>query len=513
MNYKICSNKLGGNVGKVYLIEKKEPPNDKKIAKIFEYQGHEHYIRERNILLDLLNNNNPHDDDYIIKLRNDNIILDFMGQFPLSSNYLLFDYLNNGNLNEYIYNSENYTPFAENFVKIIGYKLLKGLKTIHHKRICHNKIELKNIMFDHDFNPIIIHFSEATRNNNNFRKDFIGFAEVLGQLMTSGKMVNIRYEKEKKHFVIIDPFQRKINDKKFWDMNKNISTQFLNLFNLLVKSKKPLIIDELLNNEWFNEVRNNDDNVRKIEDELKAYLNSRHEGILLLNQIKIDNIDVDSILTSQNSNSNENNSLFNFGSLNSDRSLDYCEGDSHYNLEIQTINFEPKGILFNYIEINFNKNIDDIENNINFLLIDFMNDLEKKINKNMKNNIDSVEWDKEHLSFDVNFKENILYEDNLPNDDEYSEEDEDNKCTQSNNNEDNDSIYGEIFEDNDTEPLILKVELFKYIGENNYESSKEKYYLMFNYTQGEIHNYHYFMNIIKEKAKYLLLKINKKKND
>ena len=338
MNYKICSNKLGGNVGKVYLIEKKEPPNDKKIAKIFEYQGHEHYIRERNILLDLLNNNNPHDDDYIIKLRNDNIILDFMGQFPLSSNYLLFDYLNNGNLNEYIYNSENYTPFAENFVKIIGYKLLKGLKTIHHKRICHNKIELKNIMFDNDFNPIIIHFSEATRNNNNFRKDFIGFAEVLGQLMTSGKMVNIRYEKEKKHFVIIDPFQRKINDKKFWDMNKNISTQFLNLFNLLVKSKKPLIIDELLNNEWFNEVRNNDDNVRKIEDELKAYLNSRHEGILLLNQIKIDNIDVDSILTSQNSNSNENNSLFNFGSLNSDRSLDYCEGDSHYNLEIQTIN-------------------------------------------------------------------------------------------------------------------------------------------------------------------------------
>jgi hypothetical protein len=296
-------------------------------------------------------------------------------------------------------------------------------------------------------------------------------------------------------------------------MNKNISTQFLNLFNLLVKSKKPLIIDELLNNEWFNEVRNNDDNVRKIEDELKAYLNSRHEGILLLNQIKIDNIDVDSILTSQNSNSNENNSLFNFGSLNSDRSLDYCEGDSHYNLEIQTINFEPKGILFNYIEINFNKNIDDIENNINFLLIDFMNDLEKKINKNMKNNIDSVEWDKEHLSFDVNFKENILYEDNLPNDDEYSEEDEDNKCTQSNNNEDNDSIYGEIFEDNDTEPLILKVELFKYIGENNYESSKEKYYLMFNYTQGEIHNYHYFMNDIKEKAKYLLLKINKKKND
>ena len=146
-----------------------------------------------------------------------------------------------------------------------------------------------------------------------------------------------------------------------------------------------------------------------------------------------------------------------------------------------------------------------------------MNDLEKEIkcNKNMKNNIDNVDWSKDHLSFDVNFKEDILYEDNSPNSDEYSEEDEDNECIQNNNenNEDNDSSYGEIFEDNDAEPLILKVELFKYIGENNYNSSKEKYYLMFNYTQGEAHNYYHFMNIIKEKAKSLLSKINKKKND
>lgn len=516
MNYKISSNQLGGNVGKVYLINKKEPPNDQKIAKIFEYQGHEHYVRERDILLDLLHNNNPHDGDYIIKLRNDEIIIDFMGLFPPSSNYLLFDYLKHGNLNEYLYNMDIYTPFAENFVKIIGYKLLKGLKTIHHKKICHNKIELKNIMFDDDFNPIIIHFSEATKNNNNFRKDFVGLAEVLGQLMTSGKMVNIRYDKEIKHFVIIDPFHKRIIDKVFWGKNKNISTQFLNLFNLLVKSKKPLIIDELLNNEWFNDVKNNDNNARRIEDDLKAYLNSRHKGILLTNQIKIDNIDIDSILTSQNSNSNENNSLFNFGSLNSDRSLEYCDEDNH-NLEIQTINFEPKGILFNFIEINFNKNINDIDNNINLTLNDFMNDLEKEIkcNKNMKNNIDNVDWGKDHLSFDVNFKEDILYEDNSPNSDEYSEEDEDNECIQNNNenNEDNDSSYSEIFEDNDAEPLILKVELFKYIGENNYNSSKEKYYLMFNYTQGEAHNYYHFMNIIKEKAKSLLSKINKKKND
>jgi serine/threonine protein kinase len=510
MNYIISSNQIGsGSVGKVFKIQTKEHPYKYKIIKIFEEQGYDLYIREKNILLDL-SNNNPNDNDYIIKISNEQVILDFMDNFPLNSTYLLFDYLKHGNLNEYLYNMEKYTPFSENFVKVIGYKLLKGLKKIHDNKICHNKIQLKNIMFDDDFNPIIIHFNEATRNNTNYRKDFFGFAEVLGQLMTSGKMLNIKYEQ--KHFVIIDNFHRKIKDKTFWTLNKNISPEFIKLFDLLIKSKKPLIIDDLLNNEWFNGIKNNDDNVRKIEDDLKKYLNSIYEDILLLNQIKMPNIDINSILNSQNSNSYEK-SLINLGSLNSDRSLEYIEEDNYYNLGIKTINFEPEGILFNYIEINFSNNrYDDEDNNTNILLIDFMKDLEKLIKKNIEKNIYSIEWDKEHLSFDVNFKENIIYDDNLANCDKYSEEDECNECIQ-NNNEDNDSRNDEIFEDNDDEPLILKVQLFKYIGEQNCESSKEKYYLMFNYTQGEIHNYHYFMNIIKEKAKSLLLNINKNKND
>ena len=64
-----------------------------------------------------------------------------MDHFSPNSNYLVFDYLKHGNLNEYLYNMEKYTPFSEKFVKIIGYKLLKGLKKIHHNQICHNKIE------------------------------------------------------------------------------------------------------------------------------------------------------------------------------------------------------------------------------------------------------------------------------------------------------------------------------------------------------------------------------------
>ena len=60
--------------------------------------------------------------------------------------------------------------------------------------------------------------------------------------------------------------------------------------------------------------------------------------------------------------------------------MEYIEEDNHFNLEIKTINFEPKGILFNYIEINFNNIRNDADDNLNFFLIDFMNNLEKIIN-------------------------------------------------------------------------------------------------------------------------------------
>ena len=66
----------------MYLIQNKNHENDYKIVKIFEEQGNDHYIREKNILQDLLNNDNPTDNDYIIKLKTDEIILDFNGQFP-----------------------------------------------------------------------------------------------------------------------------------------------------------------------------------------------------------------------------------------------------------------------------------------------------------------------------------------------------------------------------------------------------------------------------------------------
>ena len=66
---------------------------------------------------------------------------------------------------------------------------MQGLQKCHEKNILHNRIDLKNIMLDSEFNPVIIHFSESNLiNDNNFQKDFEGLGLTLAKLMTSGKL-------------------------------------------------------------------------------------------------------------------------------------------------------------------------------------------------------------------------------------------------------------------------------------------------------------------------------------
>ena len=86
-----------------------------------------------------------------------------------------------------------------------------GLKKCHEKNISHNKLDLKNIMLDDDFNSIMIHFSEASIiTNNNFNKDFLMLELILTKLVTSGKFNTIIYDKKiKKYFI-----KSNINAKK-----------------------------------------------------------------------------------------------------------------------------------------------------------------------------------------------------------------------------------------------------------------------------------------------------------
>ena len=197
MNFRIVSNQIrGGSPGKLYLIMEIDNQNNVLVAKIFHAQYFEQYNNEKRIL-ELLSSDNPFN-NYIIKIKNININL---VDIPDEMHFILFDYLQFGKLSKYLLHMELFTPISQDYVKIIGFKLLKALKVMHDNDVSHNKIDLNNIIFDNEFNPIIINFSEARRDNyNNFIDDFRGLGKTLAKLMTNGRFLNFEYY-EKKNFL------------------------------------------------------------------------------------------------------------------------------------------------------------------------------------------------------------------------------------------------------------------------------------------------------------------------
>ena len=236
-NYRIISDQIGsGIIGKVHQIQLVQQPYTILIAKIFEEKGEEQYNNEKNILSIILNLN-IYNNNYIIKLKNIYIILDFINYFPYNSKYILFDYLQYGNLSKYLSNINQLSDIPEQFTKLICYKLLKGLQILHNNNISHNKIDINNIMFDNNFNPIIIHFSEAFINHdNNYKNDFRGIGKIIAKMMTSGKYMYLKFNKIKKYFEIIDCAKRKIRETDFWNIFKEkIGKEFTNFFDKLLK--------------------------------------------------------------------------------------------------------------------------------------------------------------------------------------------------------------------------------------------------------------------------------------
>ena len=497
-NYTIISENIGsGAIGKVYIIEKINPPSTKLIVKKFDNSERERYEKEK-FILSKFSNSNESNNKYIIKLKNIYISID---ELPYNSNYLLFDYLEYGNLNKYLENNYCFTDIPEIYAKLICYKLLKGLKTIHDNGICHNKMNEKNIMFDNEFNPIIIHFSEAYMNNDNiFRKDFQGLARIIAKLITSGKFMNIRLSKKYKYIVILDNAQREIKESEFWQ-NVEVKKEFIDFFNLLLKSKLPLNIDDLLNNIWLKDIKdidnNNSDNTKKlkeIENNLKNDFGNIYLKILEFEKQNNKQIitDINSIINIEN-NTNEKNSLIN-NFIDTYKSSEITNEKSYmFNLEIRNINNKPEGILFDYLEIIINSNNDDY-NKPKFFYY-FMYNLKSNIDKfeNLKKTFDNSE---QYLSFNVSFEESKINEeidDNDINKDKYVDKNDKN---------DNLLIDELIFDEDENENLEIKIELVKYNSIN--EIDNERYFLMFNYIQGETYDYYHYLNMIKKMAKELL---------
>jgi hypothetical protein len=398
---------------------------------------------------------------------------------------------------------ENYPDISEEFVKLFCFKLLKALRIIHSYKICHSKLDILNIMLDSEFNPTIIHFSEAfiINNINNLRKDFEGLANILASMITQGKVLHCKYDHTKKYFEITDNFKRKLRDTKFWKMyeesQKKDIKKFISFFNRLIKTKIGNI-DELFNHEWLIDLSRNVNYLNEIENQSRIYFQKRYQYLFesKKNESSI-KVDLNSILNEPiNYNTNLFNNQFNKGECNND--------EYKYNLEIRKIENEPKGILFDYIEIitnNINNNNNKEKSCIPYnFMIEFQNCIES-LNLEI-----AIKFSKQNLSYTLTIndqknneikdqKNNEIKEDDTNNSDDCQEE-----C--------NDFIDDDrSSEEDDSESLIIKIELLQYNKKNDYDDYYiDKYFLMFNYIQGEIYDYYFYLKKLKEEAKILLSK-------
>ena len=498
INYYICSNQMNTGINcKVFKVKEINPPNRVYVVKIFDETRYREYEDEKAILL-LLSNNNNSENDYLIKLKNIDIRLEYSANYSMNSRLLVFDYIIHGTLAEYLLMMTNINLIEEKYVKLISYKLLYGLKKCHVNNICHNSIDIKNIMFDNDFNPIIIHFNDASLIHDNiFKRDFVGLGIVLAKLITSGYFSVYGFDKKSQKYVFKCKLNRSnkkdiLEENKFWNLfeeinNIKISNEFKKFFELLVKSKNQLNIDELINNEWLKDIINNKN---ELEKELKEEFQTNYNAIMKSKSEDTYNLDINSILDIPQTQNNDDssNSLINeclgigekekVSAINSIRSLEDEEIMNYENKFIKTIKNEPKDIQFNYIEINVEEN-----NNLYIKALDkFMMDLQKKIKEfKYEQTFDIiVDPDVKYWAFSVSFEENDINQE--------SEEEE------------IELIYEDI-NDSNLIPLIISIELYKLEKEQKdidlIKPLNQKYYLMFNYIQGNVEDFYEYLKIIK----------------
>ena len=80
-----------------------------------------------------------------------------------TTSYYVIDYFSHGNLLDYI---EKSNGLSEKLAKMIFKKIVERIQFCHNKNICHLDIKPANIVFDNEFEPIIIDFGLSLKIND-----------------------------------------------------------------------------------------------------------------------------------------------------------------------------------------------------------------------------------------------------------------------------------------------------------------------------------------------------------
>ena len=231
------------------------------------------------------------DDDYVNK--QPYFVIDFY------SRSLLFYYI------EFL-KTVSTRSFPEKYAKVIFKKILKAFEFLHKNNVCHLDIKPENILFDKEYNPIIIDFglSEIFDDNNEgvfngnkgtlnykcpemlakkpyngIKADIFSLGVLLFNIVTGEYgFDNAEYRDEK--YRLLD--KEDGNYDEYWNKirqtvtKKSLSKEFKDLYTKMVsyyQEDRPEIKD-ILNHDWFKEKESCE---AEIEEEIKIFLKNMYK--------------------------------------------------------------------------------------------------------------------------------------------------------------------------------------------------------------------------------------------
>ena len=304
----IILEKLGkGEFASVYLTRNKN--EDEKENKQYAVKVLKRIDDDINIKIKIINEINNLNNFYIIKYIKDGKgqVKKIKGNIVKSKirQYIVYEFAKKKTLLKYlIYPNSN--CLEEKYAKIIFKKILRGIEAMHMANICHRDIKLENILLDLTYNPKICDFGfsiiclkklddrcctpsygapeimrlKGFRPYDGLKADIFSLGMTLLRIVTGKQNRNtdefIKHTKNYDYpsFLKLLNTQIKETSEKF----QKLITKMLD-FN----PKERLSIDKVINDPWFNEVKEND-NIQEFE--LLKEFKKREEKIIEKNNNK-----------------------------------------------------------------------------------------------------------------------------------------------------------------------------------------------------------------------------------
>ena len=206
--------------------------------------------------------------------------------------YIILEFAPNRDLGDYICFIEE--GFKEEYSKILFYKIVKDVKSIHDCNKCHRDLKLDNIMLNDKYNPKICDLSHAEENKpdltgiigtidyrppevkknskyNGKKVDIFNLGMILIGL-TTGKYKFYKQDKDNIYYGCLENNNISLFWKILESLDIKVSDQFKDLCSKMIAfhPKDRISLDKILEHEWFGDIRDmNDEQLKKYEDDIK----------------------------------------------------------------------------------------------------------------------------------------------------------------------------------------------------------------------------------------------------